>query len=323
MTALGRAPGQGRGPEMDGLAGLPGLETVQEQLEGWIAVVRAELARREAGIAVGRPAWKNLVFTGGPGTGKSRAARAVARIYQKLGLLALGHTMEVAAADLTGTELRETGMLTHEAFNRAGGGILMINGAHSWSALPDGGQQVLRCLYQELTRSRDGDRDALAVILAGQPGPLRGLMHVSPRLAARFPAVIDFPSYTARAACRDLRHPGTRSRVHARARCRGQGRHRAFRSRRPPRLWQRPARCPAARSGHREPGPPDHDFRVPTPGLRRAEHVPGRGHTCIHLPPRPAVRRRRTAGPIPVADLPGEPVAIPAAASPTAICAYS
>jgi hypothetical protein len=54
---------------MDELAGLPGLETVHEQLARWIAVIRAELARREAGIAVGRPAWKNLVFTGGPSHG--------------------------------------------------------------------------------------------------------------------------------------------------------------------------------------------------------------------------------------------------------------
>ena len=57
-------------------------------------------------------------------------------------------------------------MLTREAFNHAGGGILMINGAHTWSALPDGGQQVLRCLDQELNRSRDGEYDALAVLLA-------------------------------------------------------------------------------------------------------------------------------------------------------------
>ena len=160
VTVSGRGPDQTRGVDIDELAALPGLETVHEQLTGWIAVIRAELARREAGITVGRPAWKNLVFTGGLGTGKSRAARAVARIYRELGLVALGQVTEMAAADLTGTKLRETGMLTREAFNRgAAGGVLMINGAHAWSALPDGGQHVLRCLYQELTSSRDDGRD--------------------------------------------------------------------------------------------------------------------------------------------------------------------
>ena len=35
------------------------------------------------------------------------------------------------------------------------------------------------------------------MILAGQEGPLRGMLHANPALAARFPAVIDFPGYTA------------------------------------------------------------------------------------------------------------------------------
>jgi SpoVK/Ycf46/Vps4 family AAA+-type ATPase len=67
--------------DLGGLAGLPGLETVTDQLAGAIAVVRAELAWRDAGVTVTRPAWKNLVFAGEPGSGKSLAAAAVGRIY--------------------------------------------------------------------------------------------------------------------------------------------------------------------------------------------------------------------------------------------------
>jgi len=92
-----------REQNMGGLASLPGLETVSEQLAGPIAVLRAEQARRQAGTAVTRPAWKNLVFTGGQ----------------------------------------------------------------------------------------------LAVILAGREGPLRDMLNANPALAARFPAVINFPGYTA------------------------------------------------------------------------------------------------------------------------------
>ena len=76
---------------MGALAGLPGLEAVSEQLAGLIAVLRAEQARRQAGRAVRRAAWKNLVFTDGPGSGNTRAARAVTRLYTELGLLAFGH----------------------------------------------------------------------------------------------------------------------------------------------------------------------------------------------------------------------------------------
>ncbi len=182
-----------REQDLGGLAGLSGLETVARQLGERIAVLRAEQARRQVGLAITRPAWKNLVFTGGPGAGKSRAARAVARVYAEFGLLSSGHVDEVAAASVAGATLRETGVLVGETVRRAAGGIVMIPDAHAWYRPPDRGQQVLRRLYQELTEWRDD----LAVILAGQAGPLRGLLRASPPLAARFPAVIDFPGYTA------------------------------------------------------------------------------------------------------------------------------
>jgi hypothetical protein len=116
VTAVNGAPGldQDREHGMGGLASLPGLEAVSEQLAERIAVLRAEQARRQAGTAVTRPAWKNLVFTGGPGSGKTRAARAVTRIYTELGLLAYGHLREITAADLAETTLQETGTLVGE-----------------------------------------------------------------------------------------------------------------------------------------------------------------------------------------------------------------
>ena len=98
MTARDRAPGPEH--DMGELAALPGLETAAAQIAPLIAVLRAEQARRRACIEIRRPAWRNLVFTGGPGTGKSRAARAVAHLYQQLGLLTYGKLTEIEAADL-------------------------------------------------------------------------------------------------------------------------------------------------------------------------------------------------------------------------------
>lgn len=192
----GQNPDTEHGRDLGGLTGLAGLEVVCDQLSGWIAVAGAELARRQAGFVVSRPSWKNLVFTGGPGTGKSRAAAAVGQIYRDLGILSPGHVLEVAAADLAAATGRETGLLLRDVADRANGGILMINAAHAWAALPDHGLQVLRCLYDELTELRNQRIGRLAVILAGHAGPLHALLATSPPLAARFPAVIDFPGYT-------------------------------------------------------------------------------------------------------------------------------
>jgi len=72
----------------------------------------------------------------------------------------------------------------------------MITDAHAWYDLPGHGQQMTRALYQLLTQVHDRVREDLAVILAGQARPLGALLRASPALAARFPAVIDFPGYT-------------------------------------------------------------------------------------------------------------------------------
>ncbi len=65
------------GGPVPGLEGLPGLDDVREQLAGVLSVIRAEQARQVAGAVVARRAWKNLVFTGGPGTGKIVAGEAL------------------------------------------------------------------------------------------------------------------------------------------------------------------------------------------------------------------------------------------------------
>jgi AAA lid domain/ATPase family associated with various cellular activities (AAA) len=194
MTASNRTPGLGQ--DMGELAALPGLEQVAGQIAPLIAVLRTEQARRRAGIEIRRPAWKNLVFTGGPGTGKSCAARAVAGLYRQLGLLSFGKLTEIDAADLAGATPRDTAVQVAEAV-RPTGDLLMITGADGWHALPGQGQHVLRCLYQAMTHEHKHSRtDELVIILAGQAGPLRDMLAAAPALAARFPAVIDFPGYT-------------------------------------------------------------------------------------------------------------------------------
>ena len=106
MTAVNGDPAPGA--DLGGLAALPGLETVAGQIADLIAVLRAEQARRRAGIEIRRSAWKNLVFTGGPGSGKSRAARALASLYKDLAaataVVGLGPDSR-AWADVAGTKL--------------------------------------------------------------------------------------------------------------------------------------------------------------------------------------------------------------------------
>jgi len=183
------------GASSGGLAGLRGLEPVQDQLRGVLAILEAERGRERGGWSVRRRAWKNLVFTGGAGSGKSRAGAAVARAYCGLGLLASERVHEIAAVDLSGASAAETGTLMGKAFEHAAGGVLMINGAGDWHGLTGRGQLASRQLYMQLTEYRDVRAAKIAVILTGEKDPLLKWLHGYPQLAARFLAVVDFPGY--------------------------------------------------------------------------------------------------------------------------------
>jgi hypothetical protein len=172
------------------------LEAVERQLEGALVVLRAERQRRLAGSVIRRPAWKNLVFAGAGGTGKSRAAAAVGRVYRELGLLSSGRVNEVAAMGLVGETRAETGSLVGAAATRSTECVLLIKDADAWLSLPDHGPHILWEPYKKLTEYRVELRDELAVVLAGEVEPLRRLLYAAPPLAARFSAVIEFPGYT-------------------------------------------------------------------------------------------------------------------------------
>jgi len=177
--------------DMGGLANLPGLDTVRDQLAAVIAVIEAERARLDAGIPLTRRRWKNLVFTGGPGTGKSRTAAAIARLYHDLGVVTSGHLTEVSSTELTDLTAEGTAHVVREAISTARGGVLLLTDAHAYADLQPRHQQVLRCIQDGLIQFRDD----LIVILAGETPQLHTLLRRNPALATRFPTIVDFPGY--------------------------------------------------------------------------------------------------------------------------------
>jgi SpoVK/Ycf46/Vps4 family AAA+-type ATPase len=166
-----------------------GLASVKSEVRLLVAEAEAARMRREAGMPVAaRP--KHIVFTGNPGTGKSKIARILGRIYADLGVLSSGHLVEVDRSDLVGEYVSESGPRVRRAIERAHGGVLAINDAHN---LVPGESPRNREAIDVLLACVQAQPDDLVVVLCGPAGQINGLLKSDSELAAFFPKQLRFP----------------------------------------------------------------------------------------------------------------------------------
>ena len=163
--------------------------SVKSEVRLLVAEAEAARMRREAGMPVAaRP--KHIVFTGSPGTGKSKIARILGRIYADLGVLSSGHLVEVDRSDLVGEYVSESGPRVRRAVERAHGGVLAINDAHN---LVPGESPRNREAIDVLLACVQAQPDDLVVVLCGPEGQMNGLLKSDSELAAFFPKQLHFP----------------------------------------------------------------------------------------------------------------------------------
>ncbi|MBC6461220.1 AAA family ATPase [Actinomadura sp. HBU206391] len=171
------------------LAACAGIAPVKREVELLVAEAKAARLRREAGMAVAaRP--RHLVFTGNPGTGKTKVARILGRIYAELGVLSSGHLVEVDRADLVGEYTSESGPKVRRAVERALGGVLCVDDAHT---LAPADSPRNREALDVLIASAQAHPEDLVVVLSGPDADINGLLKADSELAAFFPKVVRFP----------------------------------------------------------------------------------------------------------------------------------
>jgi len=131
-----------------------GLETVKESVRDMYDYLKFVKHRNEKGFDDKLPQI-HAVFTGNPGTGKTKTAQILGKIYQGLGLLTKGHVHEVDRTDLVGEYIGHTAPKTKEAIKKARGGILFIDEAYSLARKGDTekdyGKEVIEILLKELS----------------------------------------------------------------------------------------------------------------------------------------------------------------------------
>ena len=132
------------------------------------------------------------MLTGNPGTGKSTAARIVARYLHAYGVLPSETVVERNALLLKGQYVGQSAPRVAEAVADAMGGVLFIDEAYALAGNDGYGTEVVRTLLTEL----ENNRTRFVCILAGYDEKMGHLMAMDPGLQRRFPTTLRLSNYT-------------------------------------------------------------------------------------------------------------------------------
>lgn len=179
---------------LEELNGLVGLDNVKEEIQSLINLIKIRKLRE----AMGMPSMEmsyHMVFTGGPGTGKTTVARLVAKIYKELGILSEGNLVETDRSGLVAGYVGQTAINVREVVEKAVGGVLFIDEAYAL-ANQEIGNDFGSEAVDTLVKLMEDHRDNLVVIVAGYTEEMKKFLKSNTGLISRFNKYITFADYS-------------------------------------------------------------------------------------------------------------------------------
>ena len=182
------------GNAMRQLSEMIGLHAVKKCMK--VLRARLEVSQVEAaGKSKPKPRPPHLFFAGNPGTGKTTVARLYGSMLRDLGMLESGHIVEVRRGDLVGAYIGQTAIKTREAIDRAAGGVLFVDDAHTLAPGDRAGQDFGKEAVSEIMKAMT-DRSDIAVVFATYSSKMAQVKALDPGLARRFKSTITFDDYS-------------------------------------------------------------------------------------------------------------------------------
>lgn len=142
--------------------------------------------------------YKNTVFFGPPGTGKTDVAKIIGKMYSKLGILKNNIFKKVTRNDLIAGYLGQTAIKTRKVIDECLGGVLFIDEAYSLGNSDTNDSYSKECL-DILCEAMSDNKNNLMVIIAGYEEELNEtFFHMNKGLESRFIWRFNMEEYTSK-----------------------------------------------------------------------------------------------------------------------------